>query len=266
MSESPEQQPAEEQGQVISLDGISRKYLTLLQRRHDLLAFEVASLQSVDAEKYEYFARLPRIMPVQQIHAEHAAVQRQIKGKVMVQALNDLLGLTTSCLDETHFLLCLLDNKPAVEAGAEDARVKVQAAQEAFVNAPLQDKFEILEKSFGMMNELEDGLIAMAIGLRAMMQRGGVIATEDLGDEGELVFEFKSVQQINPPKTAPEGTKPEMRIVDTRRSFRAGDTLELSNSELMGLTVTIASFLHNLFRSADDFGRRKFGAQAPAAN
>lgn len=267
MSEQPAPQPPseEEQGQVISLEGISRKYLTLLQRRHDLLAYEVASLQAVDAEKYEYFSRLPRLMPVHQIHADHAAVQRQIRGKTLVQALNDLLGLATSCLDETHFLLRLIENKPAVEAGSEEVRAKVQSEQEAFVNSPIQDKFEILEKSFGIMNELEDGMIALGLGLRAMMTRGGVIAAEDLGDEGELTLEFKTVQQINPPKGSPEGAKPEMRIVDTRRSFRAGDTLDLSNSELMSLIVTTASFFHSLFRAVDDYGRRRFGA-APSAN
>ena len=270
MSESPEQQQPgteEPRGQVISLEGISRKYLGALQRRHDILAYEVASLPAVDAEKYEYFARLARIMPVQQIHMDHASAQRQVRGKLTVQALNDLLGLAAGCLDETHFLLTLIANKAAVESGSEDANRKVQETQEAFARAALQDKFDLLEKNFGIMCELEDGIISLAFGLRIMMGRGGVVSPEDLGDDGELAFEFKSVQQINPPKGAPEGAKPELRLADTRRSFRAGDTIEFSNSEIMGLTVTLASFFHSLFRSVDDFGRRTLGqgAQAPAA-
>lgn len=264
MSDSPEQQP-EQQGQVISLESISRKYLGVLQRRHDLLAFEVASIQSVDAEKYEHVARLARIMPVQQLHLDHAQVQRQVRGKITVQALNDLLGMAAACMDETHFLLTLIANKAEVEAGAEEANRKVSEAQEAFARAALQDKFDALEKNFGIMCELEDGVISLAFGLRVMMGRGGVVEQEDLGEDGELTFEFKSVQQINPPQGAPEGAKPELRLADTRRTFRAGDTIEFTNSELMGLPVTIASFFHGLFRSVDEYGRRKLGAEAPSA-
>lgn len=263
MSESSSQQP-EEQGQVISLDSISRKYLGVLQRRHDLLAFEVASIQSVDAEKYEYVSRLARLMPVHQLHLDHAAVQRQIRGKVTVQALNDLLGMAAACMDECHFLLTLIANKPEVEAGMEAANRRVSEAQEAFSRCALQDKFDALEKNYGIMCDLEDGIISFAFGLRVMMGRGGVVAQEDLGEDGELTFEFKSVQQINPPQGAPADTKPEMRLADTRRTFRAGDTIEFTNSELMGLPVTIASFFHGLFRSVDEFGRRKLGEGAPA--
>jgi ASC-1-like (ASCH) protein len=271
MSESPEQQPGtnEPQGQVISLENISRKYLSVLQRRHDILAYEVASIPGVDAEKYEYFARLARLMPVNQIHMDHAQVQRQIRGKITVQVLNDLLGMAAGCMDECHFLLTLIANKPEVEAGAAEANRKVAEAQEAFSQSALQDKFDTLEKNYGIMCELEDGIISLAFGLRVMMGRGGVVEAEDLGDDGELAFEFKSVQQINPPVGAPEGTKPELRLADTRRAFRAGDTIEFTNSEIMGLTVTIASFFHGLFRSVDDFGRRKLGAaaqQSPASH
>lgn len=266
MSDTPEQQPEgnEPRGQVISLEGISRKYLGALQRRHDILAFEVASLSSVDAEKYEYFSRLARIMPVQQIHADHARTLQQMRGKVTVQVLNDLLGLAAGCLDEIHFLLTLIENKPAVESGSEEANRRVSESQEAFARAPLQDKFDLLEKGFGVMCELEDGIISLAFGLRIMMGRGGLVSPEDLGDEGELAFEFKTIQQINPPKGAPDGTRPELRLADTRRAFRAGDTIEFSNSELMGLSVTVASFFHSLFRSVDDFGRRKIGQDTPA--
>ena len=266
MSESPEQQPAGDapQGQVISLDGISRKYLAVLQHRHDLLAYEVAGIEAVDVEKYEYFSRLARLMPVGQIHADHAHARRQIRGKVTVQALNDLLGMAAGCMDECHFLLTLIANKPEVEAGTAEANRKVAEAQEAFARAALQEKFDALEKNYAVMCELEDGLISLAFGLRVMMARGGVVSAEDLGDDGELTFEFKSVQQINPPQGAPADARPELRLADTRRAFRAGDTVEFTNSEIMGLTVTVASFFHGLFRSVDEFGRRKLGAAASA--
>jgi hypothetical protein len=268
MSESPEQHPGdnEPQGQVISLDNISRKYLSVLQRRHDILSYEVASIAGVDSEKYEYFARLARLMPVQQLHLDHAQVQRQLRGKITVQALNDLLGMAAGCLDECHFLLTLIANKPEVEAGAAEANRKVAEAQEAFAQSAIQDKFDALEKNYGVMCELEDGIISLAFGMRVMMGRSGVVAAEDVGDDGELAFEFKSVQQINPPLGAPAGTKPELRLADTRRTFRAGDTIEFTNSEIMGLTVTIASFFHGLFRSVDEYGRSKLGAAAQHAS
>lgn len=252
---SNEQNPQQPQQQVISLQAISQNFFGALQRQFDLLAYNLAAGQSIDAEKYEQFAHQVKIMPVQQLHAGFAQVQAYSRGLMIRQTINDLLGMAAACMDNCHLLCQLIKNQKASKENAEAANKTVSEAQGAFVRSALQDKFETFDKNFGVMCELEDSIIAFAIGLRVLMQRNGIVAAEDLDGDGELVFEFKTAQIINPPKTAPE-QKPELRIVDTRRAFKAGDHIELSNSELLGLNVTMASFFNSLFRAVAEYGQK----------
>jgi hypothetical protein len=53
--------------------------------------------------------------------------------------------------------------------------------------------------------------------------------------------------------------------VDARRSFREGDRLDLSNSELLGLSVTVTAFFHDLFKAVDEFGQKTLGIAPPAS-
>ncbi len=255
------------QQQVISLQAISQNFLGALQRQYDILAYNLAASQHVEAERYETFAHQLKIMPVQQLHWGFAQVQAYSRGLIVRQTINDLLGMASACMDNCHLLCQLIKNQKDAKENAEAVNKAVSEAQSNFVRAALQDKFEMLEKDFGIMCELEDALMTLAIALHVLMQRNGIVEASDLDDDGELVFEFKTVQTINPPKSAPE-QKPEMRIVDTRRAFKAGDRVELSNSELLSLCVTMSSFFHGLFRSVDEYGRATLGPApaSPAAN
>jgi hypothetical protein len=109
----------------------------------------------------------------------------------------------------------------------------------------------------------EDAIIAIAVAFRVLIARNGNVTAEDVNEDGELVFEFKTVQAINPPKGT-ENAQPEMRVVDTRRAFRENDRLDLSNSELLGLSVTVTAFFHDLFKAVDEFGQKTLGVSGSA--
>lgn len=249
------------QQQVISLQAISQNFLGALQRQFDLLAYNLSASQLTEADKYEIFARQPRIMPVQQLHMNFGQVQAYARNLLVRQTINDLLSMSAACMDNCHLLCQLIKNQKEHGGDAEAMNKAVGEAQNNFVRVPLQDKFDLLEKGFGIMCELEDGLISMGIALRSLMAKDGAIEQEDLDDDGELVFEFKTVQTINPPK-GEEEKKPEVRVVDTSRTFKLGDKLEFSNSELLGMSVTVGYFFHQLFRSVDECGRKIMGEQA----
>ncbi len=252
------------QQQVISLQAISQNFLGALQRQFDLLAYNLSASQLTEADKYEIFARQPRIMPVQQLHMNFGQVQAYARNLLVRQTINDLLSMSSACMDNCHLLCQLIKNQKEHAGDMEAMNKAVGEAQNNFVRVPLQDKFDLLEKGFGIMCELEDGLISMGIALRSLMTKDGAVEQEDLDDDGELVFEFKTVQTINPPK-GEEEKKPEVRVVDTNRTFKLGDKLEFSNSELLGMSITIGHFFHQLFRSVDEYGRKTMGEQATPA-
>ena len=255
---SNEQNPQE---QVISLKSISQNFLGALQRQFDLLAYNMAASQQVESEKYETFARQVKLMPVPQMHQDFSQVQAYARGLLFRQTLNDLMNMASACMDNCYLLCQLIRNQETAKDGAEAANKAVAGAMEAFTRAPLNEKFERFEKDFDIMCETEDAIIAIAVGLRVLMSRNGSITPEDVNEDGELVFEFKTVQTINHPPRGVENQQPEVRVVDTRRAFRAGDTLELSNSELLSLSVTITAFFHNLFRGVDEYGRKTLGEE-----
>lgn len=253
MSDNKNEQPRQ---QTISLPVIAQNFFGALQRQFDLLAFNLAGTQSADAEKYNHFSSLTKMMPVAQLHRDFDQIKAFAHGLLIRQTINDLLSMTAACMDNCHLLCTLFANKKAMDADPKATNELVGRKQEAFANSALQDKFEVFEKEFGILCELEDGVTNMAIALRALMRNNGVVAAEDVDDDGELVFEFKTVQTIQPAK---EGDRPEVRLADTRRAFKAGDAIDLSNSELLSLNTTIAAFFDALFKSVAAFGKKTLG-------
>lgn len=242
--------------QTISLPIIAQNFFGALQRHFDLLAFNLAGTQSVDAEKYNHFSSLTKMMPVAQLHRNFEQMKTFAHGLMIRQSINDLLALVSACMDNCHLLCTLFANKKAMETDPKATNELVGRKQEAFVNSALQNKFEVFEKEFGIICELEDGITSMAIALRALMQNNGVVTAGDLDDDGELVFEFKTVQTIQP---AQEGDRPEVRLADTRRAFKAGDTIDLTNSELLSMNTTVAAFFDALFKSVAAYGKKTIG-------
>lgn len=242
--------------QVISLQAISQNFLGALQRQFDLLAFNLAATQSIEEEKYSSMCSLTHAMPVANAHMPFDAMKTYAHGLIMRQALNDTLSLAAACMDNCHLLCTLIAHKAAMEANPKETNELVGKKQNAFVHSAIQDKFEVFEKDFNITSSLEDAITTLAIALRILVQRNGVVSAEDVDEDGELVFEFKTVQIIKSP--TPEG-KPEIRLADTRRAFKIGDTIDLTNSEILSLNITTADFFHRLFKAVDSFGAKILG-------
>jgi hypothetical protein len=116
----------------------------------------------------------------------------------------------------------------------------------------LQDKFETFEKDYGIINELEDALFSLAAALR-VLANGGQVTNDDISPDGTLVLDFKMMRE-----TESEGNKVH-KLADISRTFKPGENLDLSDEELIGLNITIAKFLDNLFRAVNDYGIRELG-------
>lgn len=246
------------QQRVISLQNISREFLGALQRNYDLLAFNLAAADNVTEEQYERTGAAPRAMPVQQIHATFEGVKNYAHGLILRQTLNDAVSLAVACMDQCHLLCTLIKNKPEADKNAEETNKIIGQEQGTFARLPVDEKFDVLEKNYGITNSLEDAVISMALGLGVLMRGNGVVSQDALDDDGELAFEFKTVQVVAPLK---EGDKPEVRLVDTRRVFKAGDRIELTNSEMLSVYVTLTDFFHKLFHAVDNYGMKTIEAR-----
>ena len=267
---------------VLSLQNISRTFFTALQRQHDMLAFSIAGLHTADPKAYEHFSSMSRVMPVPQAHLPPEQMLAYARGLMMRTTVNDLLTLSSECMTQCH-LLCLFIREQGKNQRRDPLTEKIiSEKQNAFQKMTLQDRFTALEENFGIVCDLEDGVFSLASALRVLV-RGGLVTNDDITPDGALTLEFKSMKDFEAPaepeKTAeaapelPPGVtrhslsdenKPKMvaRLTDTARTFKPGEMLNLTDSELLGLNITVAKFVDGLLRSVDHFGRAQLGEGA----
>ncbi|MEI6793655.1 MAG: hypothetical protein WCL05_00275 [Verrucomicrobiota bacterium] len=267
---------------VLSLQNISRTFFTALQRQHDMLAFSIAGLHTADPKAYEHFSSVSRVMPVPQAHLPPEQMLAYARGLMMRTTVNDLLTLSSECMVQCH-LLCLFIREQGKNQRRDPLIEKIiMEKQQDFQKMSLQDRFTALEENFGIVCDLEDGIFSLAAALRVLV-RGGLVTNDDITPDGSLTLEFKAMQDFEaPPETekAPEAApelppgvtrhvlsdenKPKTvaRLTDTTRTFKPGEMLNLTDSELLGLNITVAKFVDGLLRSVDHFGRAQLGEGA----
>lgn len=238
---------------TISLQAISRNMLIGLQRQYDMLAFTLASIRSEDPTAYDLYSSLARVMPAPPAHLTHAQMRGYSRALLQRSTINDLIMLAVECMHQCHLLCAFIKERGNDTHGSEAADRRVADRQKAFVNAKLQDKFEILERDYGIVNELEDALFSLAAALRVLHNGNGQVTNDDISPDGTLVLEFKRVSDVE------EAGKKVAKLTDASRTFRPGERLELTDEELIGMNITVAKFFDGLFRSVDAYGTRQLG-------
>lgn len=264
---------------VLSLQNISRTFFTALQRQHDMLAFSIAGLHTADPKAYEHFSSVSRVMPVPQAHLPPDQMLAYARGLMMRTTVNDLLTLSSECMTQCH-LLCLFIREQGKNQRRDPLVEKIiMEKQQAFQKMSLQDRFTALEDGFGIVCDLEDGIFSLAAALRVLV-RGGLVTNDDITPDGALTLEFKAMKDFEAPaepekalEAQPEPppgvtrhvlgdeNKPKTvaRLTDTTRTFKPGEMLSLTDTELLGLNITVAKFVDGLLRSVDHFGRAQLG-------
>ena len=266
---------------VLSLQNISRTFFTALQRQHDMLAFSIAGLHTADPKAYEHFSSVSRVMPVPQAHLPPEQMLAYARGLMLRTTINDLLTLSSECMSQCY-LLCLFIREQGKNPRRDPLVEKIISEKhQAFVKMNLQSRFTALEEEFGIVCELEDGIFSLAAALR-VLARGGLVTNDDITPDGSLTLEFKAMKDVDvlPETTADESaptpppgvtvhgagdvgkSKTIARLSDTTRTFKPGEMLDLTDTELLGLNITVTKFVDGLLRSVDHFGRAQLGEGA----
>ncbi len=266
---------------VLSLQNISRTFFTALQRQHDMLAFSIAGLHTADPKAYEHFSSVSRVMPVPQAHLPPEQMLAYARGLMLRTTINDLLTLSSESMAQCY-LLCLFIREQGKNPRRDPLIEKIIGEKhQAFLKMNLQSRFTALEEDFGIVCELEDGIFSLAAALR-VLARGGLVTNDDITPDGALTLEFKAMKDIEVlPETASEAAAPTpppgvtvhgagevgkpktvARLSDTTRTFKPGEMLDLTDTELLGLNITVTKFVDGLLRSVDHFGRAQLGESA----
>jgi hypothetical protein len=246
-----------------------------------MLAFSIAGLHTADPKAYEHFSSVSRVMPVPQAHLPPEQMLAYARGLMLRTTINDLLTLSSESMAQCY-LLCLFIREQGKNPRRDPLIEKIIGEKhQAFLKMNLQSRFTALEEDFGIVCELEDGIFSLAAALR-VLARGGLVTNDDITPDGALTLEFKAMKDIEVlPETASEAAAPTpppgvtvhgagevgkpktvARLSDTTRTFKPGEMLDLTDTELLGLNITVTKFVDGLLRSVDHFGRAQLGEGA----
>lgn len=247
-----ENQPNPGQPQQVNLQQIAQQFMAGLQRHFDMLAFNLASRELVSEAGYNKHSNAPRIMPAAPRHQNFEQMQAYARDLMVRQVIGDALNLVVTGMNNAHFFLALVKATHANSSVSAEAQKEAQELQQSFVPAPLDEKFNRLEKDYGIMCELEDSITSLGFCIQALVQQRGEVKQAQVDENGELALELKAIEILHP---GGDGQAPQGKLVDHRKVFRSGDFIDFSDVELQLILVSVASFADSLFKSVAEYAK-----------
>ncbi len=233
------------QPRQINLQQMASQLMGGLQRHFDMLAFHLASQDSVSEENYEKRSNAVKMMPAAPAHQNFEQMQAFALDLLQRNTIGDVLNLCAAGLNNYHIFLAAI--KAQKEHGqSPEGQQQVNQSQQTFAQAQLDAKFNSLEENYGILCELEDTIISLGFAMQALMQQQGIVQKPQVDEQGELAFDLKTIEIFGAPEP---GQPPQARLVDQRKVFREGEKIEFSKEELQLLLITAGSFLDTLFKS-----------------
>ncbi len=248
---SESRQPGPDQPRNLNLQQMAGQFMAGMQRHLDMLTFNLAAQAGVSEKSYAEHgeqAGIRRLMPVQGNFEQLQAFARDL---LMRQVVGDAANLAVNCLHNAHLFLALVKATGGAGSGtvSPEAQKAAHEAQETFVHAPLDQKFNQLEENYRVLCPLEDTITSLGLSLQAIMRQGGVIQSAQLDENGELMLELQTA--LPSPEGAPGAAGPRWfeQLETQPRVFRDGQKITFSDRELQQVLFTVAVFAHQLFTS-----------------
>lgn len=237
-------QPNPGQPRELNLQRTAEQFMVGIQRHFDMLAFNQASRQTVSEEAYVEKVKAAGMIPIEKFHQNFEQMQAYARDLMSTQVMNDNLNLAVACLHQVHLFLVLIRTQKKEGKLTPELQKGAQEEHQKFLRTPIDQKFNLLEEEFGVMAELEDGILALARAMQAASRQGGVLQKAQLDDAGELTLELKKA----PSFSTAQDLGGRLREMDTvTKVFREGEKITLSDEELQQLLFATASFAHQMF-------------------
>jgi len=252
-------QPESEGGasRQINLGHIANQFMGGLQRHFDMLAFNLAARERAQEVDFDRISQALGIQPVPQAHRNFEQTQAFAQDLLIRQVVGDSINLGVAGLQNAHLFLALAKANRELPGNNPEIQKQAQESQQTFVRASLDEKFNRLEKEYDIRCELEDTLLSLGFLAQNFMRQKTVVESHQLDDKGELVIELKTVDPSA--MVHPEVPPLQMPMIEERKVFREGDSVQFTDRELQMLLITIGSFAHNLFTSVARYARGDVG-------
>ena len=238
-----------------NLRDMAQNFMDGLQRHADMLAFNLASRESVQEGAYKRRAAAPQIMPAGKRHQNFEQMQAYARDLLLRQAINDCIGLSVTALHNSHFFFALLKESGGSKKFSSETQKSAEGRHKHFLKMPLGEKFAFLKEEYGIQSEYKETLFALSLAMKALVENNGILKAEYLGEGNNKVIILK-IKKLTVEKQATADEKGVGRIFDEEKVFRAGEAIVLSDVEIQRLLVTIASFADALFKSVASYAQK----------
>ncbi len=244
--------PPPGQPRQLNLKQMAEQFMAGMQRHFDMLAFNLVSREAAAESAYDERAKAVGLMPVASLHRNFEQTQAQARDLLHAQVMNDAMNLAVHCLHNAHLFLAVIranHDRPGQQAAIQE---EVNKAQQAFVRAQMDEKFNQLENNYKVMCPLEDTILSMGFALQAFARQQGIVREGQIDDSGELTFELKHGREGIP---LADLARPGTDVETVNKVFREGEKIAFSDSELQCLLLTVTAFGQELFQSVADYAR-----------
>jgi hypothetical protein len=244
-------------GQHLNLRHVAQNFMDGVQRHADMLAFNLASRESVQEGAYKQRSLAPRIMPAGNRHQNFEQMQAYARDLLVRQVINDSLGLCSSALNNCHFFFALIRETNASDLVDKEAQKKAEKLHKQFLKLSLEDKFEFLEREYDVVSSYTKTILSLVIALRALVENGGILKAEFL-DTVPRQIEL-SIKRLKVDQKMDTTAKATGKMIDEVKVFREGEAIVFSDVEVQRILVTVASFADSLFKSVAGYARKVKG-------
>ena len=258
--ESEPNQPNPGNTRELNLQRSAEQFMVGMQRHFDMLAFNQASRQMVSEKAYQEKVEAAGMVPIPKFHQNFEQMQAYSRDLMTTQVMNDNLNLAVSCLHQVHLFLVLIRAQKTNGQLSPEVQKRAQGEHQNFMRMPLDQKFNHLEQEFGIMAELEDGVLALSKVLQILTRQRGVVKEDQTEENGELVLELKEAPSFS---TAADLGQKLRELTTVNKSFRVGDKVQLSDVELQQLLFATAAFAHQMFSSVARYAKDQGLGGAP---
>lgn len=262
MSDSKATRSAQSNSREIHLHKMVADFMGALQRQFDSLSFNLAARQSIEEDAYQRYSHGPKVMPSDNAHQNFQQITAYTRNLLTRQVLAESVNLAVTAINNAHYFLSLVKSTKGARQASPERQKDAQEAQEAFMAAPLEEKFNLLEHKFGIMCELEDSILGMGLSMNALLYQDGQVTEDQLNNADQLIIELKALGPVQRSDGDTRGGKG--RLVDQQKIFRKDDEIRFSDDELQLAVITIASFANSLFKAVEHYANttaRKSAAQ-----
>lgn len=251
-----------------NLVAIQDKFFVKLQGLLDILAASLAGLDRVDESAYSNFAPIIQLSPAQNRRLSKDTAISEARHWYLRSILRDAIELTNAFVEEC-WLVCSLFSLSASESNSKKELDKIIGPDaKKFHSLGLPVKLQRLRDTFSVGSTFEAHVLSINRVRACLVHRIGIVSTMDTDENDELTILWRVIELL---AQNPEGTEEiildkrveikggwviAVRQRDKRKSFKRGEKVELSYSEVTDTIFSLMSFAASLIPSIEEYARR----------